>query len=56
MEVTYEGKTAKQWFELHEVLRADVARLTKELEDAKEGYLNMRNFAEKNGLDTATRG
>lgn len=50
------GKTAHAWFKLHEVLRQDVARLTKELADSKDAYLNMRNFAESKGLDTATRG
>ena len=56
MTTTHEGKTAEEWFKLHEVLRHDVARLNTEREAWKDAYENMKAFAEANGLDTVTRG
>lgn len=50
----YKGKTAKEWFKLHEVLRRDVARLVKERDEARDAYTNMSDFAKSKGLDTRT--
>lgn len=52
----YEGKAAREWFGLHEVLRHDVARLAQERDNFKDAYENMKAFAESNGLDTTTHG
>lgn len=56
---TYKGKSAKQWFGLHEVMRKDFGRILKEnahnkkkLSEATDAYKNMRAFAESKGLDT----
>jgi hypothetical protein len=32
MKPTYKGKSAKEWFKLHEVMRRDFGRLLKELQ------------------------
>ena len=38
------------------VPKEKLAQLAQQLEDAQEAYLNMREWAEKNGVDTATYG
>ena len=57
----YKGKTAKEWFKLHEVMRKDFKRVLAQKQRAEklrdewcDAYTNMRDFAKSKGLDTTT--